>query len=335
MRPNIKKNISPFLSAIILSVAFIFSIGIMLCSQIIPIENFSYFIGGNHQKETTLLFVGDIMLDRGVEWKIKKVGNNDFKFPFLKVADELARADILFGNLESQISDKGYKAGSIYSFRADPKAIDGLVFSGFDVLSLANNHSFDYTRQALEDSMTRLKANKIDYIGTGFNKNEAYSPLIKEVNGLKIAYLAFTNLGAKSWEATENSSGIAFLNETNLKERISLAKTQADFVVVSLHFGDEYKTEPNDLQKYFSKLAIDEGANLIIGHHPHVVEPLEQYKNGWIAYSLGNFVFDQSFSEETMRGEILKVIIKNRKIAEVIPINIKINSSFQPGIEKK
>lgn len=332
MKTSVKKKISPLISTTILLGIFILSLGIIFCAQ-----NFAEpsLIKYKLEKKTTLLFVGDIMLDRGVEWQINKYEKGDFKFPFIKVADELSKADILFGNLESQISDQGYNVGSIYSFRANPKAIEGLKYAGFDVLSLANNHAFDYTGTALRDSMNRLKENNINFVGAGADSTEAYSPLIKQVNGIEIAFLAFADFQIKNWEAKENMIGMALLSEENLKKGITLARKQANFIIVSLHFGDEYKTEANDRQKYFSQLAINEGANLVIGHHPHVAEPVEKYKNGWIAYSLGNFVFDQSFSEETMRGKMLKVILSGKQIRKVIPIDIKINSAFQPEIENQ
>jgi len=284
------------------------------------------------KKQLTLVFVGDIMLDRGVEQQIKKNGNNDFRFPFLKIADELQKADIAFGNLEGPISDKGQKVGSIYSFRMDPKAVDGLVFAGFDVLSVANNHMFDYSRKAMEDTFSRLKESGIEYVGGGLNEAEAYSPIIKEINGTKIAFLAFTNLGSPSWEAKNDRSGIAFLEKGKLEKSIKEAKQKADVVTVSMHFGDEYKPSPNLEQKTLAQFAIDSGADLVIGHHPHVIEPVEKYKEGYIAYSLGNFIFDQNFSEETMKGLMLKVIIKNAKIKEVVPVEFKINQNFQPEI---
>jgi poly-gamma-glutamate synthesis protein (capsule biosynthesis protein) len=298
------------------------------------------------EKPITLIFVGDIMLDRGVELAVKKYGNGDFKFPFLKIAYSLREANILFGNLEGPISDKGVKVGSIYSFRVDPESIEGLKFAGFDVLSLANNHIFDYGREAMEDTFLRLEKVGINYIGGGFNENEAYSPIIKEINpirkskisngvsGVKIAFLAYTNLGSPHWSAKGDKSGIAWLTEEKLKEGVEKAKENADLVIVSMHFGDEYKLSSNSEQKYFAHLAIDSGADLVVDHHPHVIQEIEKYKNGYIAYSLGNFIFDQSFSEETMKGLMLKVLVKNGKIDEVIPIEIKINGYFQPEIIK-
>ncbi len=282
------------------------------------------------QKPITLIFVGDLMLDRGVEYMIEKYGEGDYRFPFLKIAGFLQGPDILFGNLEGPISDEGVKVGSIYSFRHDPKAIDGLAFAGFNIISVANNHIFDYGREAMEDTFKRLKEAKIDYVGGGFNENEAQSPIIKEIEDTKIAFLAYTNLGSEYWAAQGEKSGIAWLNEANLKKDITLAKNQADLIMVSMHFGEEYQTSPTKEQEYFAHLAIDSGADLIIGHHPHVIQPIEKYQNGWIAYSLGNFVFDQGFSEQTMRGILLKVLIENNEIKKLIPIDIKINKYFQP-----
>lgn len=284
------------------------------------------------EKQINLFFVGDIMLDRGVEWAVQKYGQGDWKFPFLKISNELKEADILSGNLEGPISDKGRKVGSIYSFRANPEAIQGLKYAGFDILSVANNHIFDYSREAMEDTFLRLKEASIDYVGGGFNNKEAYSPIIKEINNKKIAFLSYTNLTPESWEAEEERSGIALADEERIKENIKDAKKRADFVVVSFHFGDEYQVTSNSSQKLLAKTAIDSGANLVIGHHPHVIQEIEQYRDGYIAYSLGNFVFDQGFSEETMKGLLWKVVIKGGRIKEVIPVEIKINQFFQPEV---
>ena len=177
------------------------------------------------EKPITLIFVGDIMLNRGVQYMVEKYGKGDFKFPFLKIAEELQKADILFGNLESIISNKGKKVGSIYSFRAEPKAIEGLKFAGFNILSVANNHIFDYGREAMEDSFLRLRKSEIDYVGGGFNEIEAYAPVIKEMRGVKIAFLAYTNLGSEYWSAKGNRSGIAWLTEEKLKEEVKKVKT--------------------------------------------------------------------------------------------------------------
>ncbi|MDO8436341.1 MAG: CapA family protein [bacterium] len=281
--------------------------------------------------QITLLFAGDIMLDRGVEFAVNKYGQGNWQFPFLKTRGVLEKADVLFGNLEGPISDKGVKVGSIYSFRANPKAIDGLTYAGFDILSVANNHILDYSRLAMEDTFLRLRAAGIDYIGGGFNEKEVRLGVIKEIQNTKIAYLAYTNLGSENWQAKGDDSGIAWLDE-KIAEDIKIAKEKADVVIVSMHFGEEYQVQPDAKQKRFAHLAVDSGADLVVGHHPHVAQPIERYKQGYVAYSLGNFVFDQGFSEETMRGLLLEVLVQDGKVKEVIPINIRINNNFQPEI---
>ena len=144
------------------------------------------------QQQIRIILVGDVMLNRGVEHMVEKEGSGNFKFPFWKIADYLNKADLVFGNLESPISDKGEKVGSIYSFRAEPEAIDGLTYAGFDVLSLANNHAFDYGWEALKDTLERLNEAGINSVGID-------SPVIKEIKNTKIAFLAYTNSGLPSW----------------------------------------------------------------------------------------------------------------------------------------
>ena len=280
-----------------------------------------------------LLFAGDIMLDRGVEWYAKQ--HQDWNWPFLRIADFLQEADLVFGNLESVISNKGENQGSIYSFRAEPETLKALVFAGFDILSVANNHSLDYGSEALVDSIQRLKDSDILPVGGGQNRSEAHAPVFKTIRDTTIAFLAFSAVGSPLWQAGEQSPGIAWMDSSKLsqlKQDIEAAQKLSDIVVVSFHFGEEYQTEPNDTQKLISKAAIDAGADVVVGHHPHVVQPLEQYKNGWIAYSLGNFVFDQGFSKETMEGIMLKVLIKEKSITQVTPLKIQLSSSFQPAI---
>ncbi|MBL7142179.1 MAG: CapA family protein [Candidatus Pacebacteria bacterium] len=286
-------------------------------------------------KTVSVILTGDIMLDRGVEYMIEKQEKGDFRFPFLKIADYFKKTDIVFGNLEGIISDKGTKIGSIYSFRADPKAMEGLVFAGFSVVSLANNHALDYGKDALEDCLVRLKDSGIDYVGAGFNEKEAFSLVIEEINGTKIGFLAYTDLGPEVWRAREESSGIAWIEDSDfgkIGQDIQKAKNNVDVLIVSIHSGEEYVQELTPFQLNFTKMAIEAGADLIVGHHPHVVQRDEKYEQKYIFYSLGNFIFDQSFSEQTMQGEIVEITIENKKIKEVTTKQIKINEFFQPEI---
>jgi poly-gamma-glutamate capsule biosynthesis protein CapA/YwtB (metallophosphatase superfamily) len=325
-----------------IGLAFLIIASFLIESEVVEITPLPKAVTPAEKEEIKIILVGDIMLNRGVKDMIDKYGGGDFKFPFLKIADYLNEADIVFGNLEGAISDKGRKVGSINSFRFNPKSTEGLTFAGFDILSVANNHTLDYTSEALTDTFSKLKEVGIGYVGGGVNATEAGLPVIKEINGstesppTKIAFLAYTNLGVPAWLPSESSPGINVVDEENIeeiKEQIKAAKQKADILIVSLHAGNEYTQNLTKFQTDFSKAVIDAGADLVVGHHPHVVQPLGEYGQGYIAYSLGNFIFDQDFSEETMKGLLLKVTIGDNQIKEVVPVGIKINNFFQPEIK--
>jgi len=282
--------------------------------------------------EIHLAFVGDIMLDRGVYSKILKYGDGNFNFPFLNIKNDLSKYDFLVGNLEGPVSDKGIDKRNLYSFRMNPEVIGILKGLGFKALSVANNHAGDWGPIALEDTISRLNSSDIKVIGGGFNSEEANAPRIIEINGTIISFLAFSAFGAGQYESTQENSGIAVISEDTIKNSIEEARNISDIVVVSFHFGDEYKTIQNKTQEKYAKMAVDYGANLVIGHHPHVVQPLDMYKNAYISYSLGNFVFDQYFSEETMEGGLLEVDIKDKSIYSVDLRKTKMNKNYQPEL---
>ena len=281
-------------------------------------------------RDSTMLFVGDIMLSRSVGALMDKRKN--YNLSFINIAEFLRNADLTFGNLENPVSARGIKVGSKYSFRANPKTVEGLKFAGFDIVSIANNHIWDYGRDAFLDTLEHLKNSDISYVGGGVNSDEAHAGIIKNVNGTKIGFLAYTDLLSKNLSATLTTPGISFLELEQVKKDIVALKPLVDVLMISFHWGDEYQTTHNQKQEHIAKTAVDAGADLIIGHHPHVIQEIEQYKNGWIAYSLGNFVFDQMFSQETKRGLILEVIVSDGRIKSVNKKDITISNEYQPSL---
>ena len=265
------------------------------------------------------------MLDRGVLYQAET--HNDPALPFRKIKSRLHKSDILFGNLESVISDKGFDQGGPYSFRAPPKMMEGLVLADFDVMSIANNHSFDWTIEALVDTKERLRTEGVTAIGGGL---DAYSPQIIKVDEQSFGFIAHTAIGAPGWAATEKAPGVAWYDEDKLEEAIKKIEDEVDAIIFSIHYGVEYQTEPNQNQIDISRDAIDMGADLVIGHHPHVIQPIEEYGDGLIAYSLGNFVFDQSFSEETMEGLLLEVDFRGGEMINYKKEVTPLNELFQP-----
>jgi len=275
-----------------------------------------------------LVFGGDVMLDRGVKNSVNKNFNGDYSSLFENL-DILKDSDIAFANLEGPASDKGNDRKNLYSFRMDPSVIPALKGAGLSVVSVANNHVADWGRDAYTDTLMRLKENEILYTGGGLNTKEAEQPIIIEKYGIKIGYLGFSDVGP-NMQAGEDKSGLLLTSNPRFEQIIKNASLQVDHLVVTFHFGEEYQTKHNDRQEYLAHKAIDNGAKIIIGTHPHVIEDIEIYKNGFIAYSLGNFIFDQYFSENTMEGMLLEIKLNKNGTMSVKKNIVNLSRVFKP-----
>lgn len=287
-------------------------------------------------KDVSLIAVGDVMLSRGVAKKIEKNGED---YPFLEVKDYLKSGDIVFANLETPITEgRIIKPGEMF-FRSEPALAQKLKDNNFSIVSLANNHTGNFGTHGLEQTFKYLKEAGIQYAGAGENIDEANASAIIKVNGFSLAFLAYDDIDFTPAEygAAEEKPGIAFFYKDKITAALATAKKEADFVIVSMHFGNEYQDLPSDKQKELAHFAVDSGADLIIGHHPHVVQPIEEYKGKYIFYSLGNFIFDQMWSEETRQGIAIKIIFNKDgiKIQELKPflINDYCQPSFLDGEE--
>lgn len=280
------------------------------------------------QKIYTILAGGDIMLDRGVEGKIKKLGE-DYNFSFDLIREDLSQADYVFANLEGSISDVGADTGKPYSFRFEPAVADALAKASISGVSLANNHMLDWGRQSLCETTKHLKAVNVEYVGGGCNSETAERPLIKQFGNTSVGFLAYTEF-YQGAHAVGDRPGMSEWNLKKIEERIIALKNQVDIVMVSMHWGAEYENRATDAQVRLAQQIISMGADVIIGHHPHVDQEVERYGNGWIAYSLGNFVFDQSWSEETMQGVLAEIKIQNGRVYDVKPLPIHLNENYQP-----
>ena len=278
----------------------------------------------------TLLFAGDIMLSRSVGDSMN--AKHDWTWPFARIASVTASADLAFANLETTVSTRGVKNGCGFCFRADPNAVAGLVSAGFDVLSVANNHIWDFGPQAFADTLGYLAVSDISAVGGGRNDVEARTPVVRTVRGARIAYLAYTDLLPASAGALASRSGANIWDEQLMKEDVALARSMADVVVVSFHTGTEYEIMHNATQERIYHAIIDAGADLVVGTHPHVVQDVERYNGKWIAYSLGNFVFDQNWSDETRKGLMLSATVEKGRITDVSQIPVDISKHYQVSI---
>lgn len=288
-------------------------------------------IVNNDNKQVKIMAVGDVMLSRTVGQKMKKLG---YDYPYLKTIDLIKSADIAFANLETAITPgREVKSGEMM-FRADPESLPAFKEAGFDIVSLANNHTPNYGQKGLLDTFKYLNDNQIKYVGAGKNKDEAGGLVVTEANGIKIGWLAYNadDVVPPSYQATNNSAGTNFMIVEKLKTNVVSAKEKVDLVFVSMHAGTEYTEIPNSMQTNFAQTAIDVGADLVIGHHPHVVQHLEKYKDKYIIYSLGNFVFDQMWSVPTRQGVVAEILADRAKVIEIKFIPIVIENYSQPRL---
>ncbi len=293
----------------------------------------SYYNSVNSPTLVTGIFVGDIMLSRNVDAQMKK--NNSYAYPFLNVSDLLQKNDFVFANLEAPIiNGRTIKDGEMV-FRVDEDILPTLKQMNFSVFSLANNHIFNFGEKGFLNTLNLLDKFNIQYPGAGKNFAEAHQPKIIERNNIKFAFLAYNDvdLTVPIAKATENHCGIAIMdNLVQLQQDVANAKKMANFVIVSMHAGDEFQYEPEQYKIDFAHAAIDAGADLVIGHHPHVLQSIEKYKNGYIFYSLGNFVFDQMWSNETRESMALRIIFSPKTIKAIQIYPIFIENSGQPKI---
>ena len=325
----------------------------------------------------TLCAVGDV-----------RITHNEPEFMFEFVRPTISDADIAFCQLETAYSNKGSKQPQVrIAFRASPEGAPGLKDAGFDVVSLAGNHCMDYGHDALLDTIDILRANGLLTLGTGGNIEEAGKPAIVERNGTRVGFLAYNSVMAEgSWAQSDrpgvnpiriytrdgqfNSGETAAARRSDtfagredveaMVRSIKKLKAEADIAIVSLHWGLPFS--PADLAGYQMELGhavIDAGADLVLGHHPHILKAIEVYKGKVIFYSIGNFAFDHStplsaaaqalhpgykedpeyagyrFPADSRKTVVVKCLISGKKLQSVSVLPVYINGRAQPQILRR
>lgn len=277
---------------------------------------------GKVSHSVSFLAVGDIMLGRGVKRVINRHGP---EYPFGGVSRALQSGDLVMANLECPITDRRSPIKKRYRFWANAASLAAMHKAGVSLVTLANNHTLDQGRPGLVDTLTNLKAAGIRSVGAGPSQKAANRPVIIQQNGLKIAFLAYTSLACHGIIYQPNRTSVSQCLHTRIVQRqIRRVKANNDLVIVSFHWGLEFMPRPNALQRRLAHLAIDAGADLIIGHHPHVLQPRERYRGKLIIYSLGNFVFDYT-QPARCRSMIFKCRLTKHGVrdAQFIPARIR------------
>jgi poly-gamma-glutamate capsule biosynthesis protein CapA/YwtB (metallophosphatase superfamily) len=271
--------------------------------------------------QTRLLLGGDVMLSRNVARRARAA--QDPAAPFRELAAVFSSADIAFVNLEAPFSDRGSIMERGMIFKAEPEMISGLQLAGIDIVSTANNHARDRGGYGVEFTLDWLGAHGIAVAGTGKSADQAHAGTVLERNGTRFGFLAYT-YDANNGNHRDVDERVAVMDLARMRADVALLSQRADVIIVSMHAGDEYRPQPNARQTEFARAAIDAGARVVAGHHPHVRQPWERYKDGVIFYSLGNLVFDQFQRVETQRGSLAELVFEGSALVRtaVLPVDI-------------
>jgi len=306
--------------------------------------------GGLTASPIIVIAGGDVNMGRQTGQKILA---GEIDYPFTLMGDTLKSADIAFVNIESQLADLDGETQSPtneYRFAGPPEGAQSLANAGIDIVSVANNHMWDYGKARLEETLNNLNNAGVAYVGANLDPEQVWTPKVVEVKGKKIAFLAMTNL-LNGYENSGADEFVAFQDGPRLVQEIEKIKDRVDWIIVSLHSGAEYTASPSSAMVQMSHDLIDAGADAILAGHPHVPQEIEEYtagssspsftkvsegegiknqRKGIIFYSLGNFAFWQPFDFWTQHSFLakLKLTEPHRVEYEIIPIN----SGWQPSV---
>lgn len=267
-------------------------------------------------KPISLLFVGDIMLARGVQ---QRAVERNKLWPFDGIYELINSSNLTIGNLESLLGPVSTTCIDCFRFTITAPEAEILQNAGFDLLSIANNHANDYvdSPQLTADTLQKLG---IMPVGLVPNERNTQIPQIVNIDNYTIGFLAYTDVTNTIF------ANVARAQEEQIARDLENLKTQADYIVTIFHWGKEYTHQPTSRQKQLAHLAIDFGADLVIGHHAHWVQPIEVYKQKPIFYGLGNCVFNMMHSLPTRQGIAVKVTLNRAKgdvESEVVPLIIE------------
>jgi poly-gamma-glutamate synthesis protein (capsule biosynthesis protein) len=274
---------------------------------------------------------GDVMLGT---WVAPIIARRGVLYPFEPTLAHLQSSDIAIVNLEAPFTDDGELFDKKFNFKVPPQYARGLKVAGIDVVTLANNHIMDFGLTGLVNTLKTLDSVGVKYSGAGLNRDAAHQPVVLEAGGKKLAFFGYSMTFPTEFYAKADSPGTAYPESEQMAANVARWDTAVDYVVTSFHWSAEKLEIPKDYQIFMAHLAIDSGADLVLGHHPHVLQGLEIYKNKLIAYSLGNFAFG-SYSGYAIDSIILKVHLNADGLfyAQCLPINVNnAEIEFQPQL---
>jgi len=285
---------------------------------------------GGGKETVEMLFGGDVTLTWGY-LELVPDPYRDIKWPFRRLEKAFSEMDVVMVNCETAITNSGNAVEKQFNFRMDPALVPAFSESGINIVNLANNHVFDYGPEGLADTLAALDSAGVRHVGAGMTLSEAREPVFMDIKGRRVAFLGYGNYSP----AERDKPGVAYRYAGHVQRDIRKAKSRgADIVVVNFHWGIELETEPQESDRELAYLAIDNGADVVIGHHPHVLQPVEVYKGKVIAFSLGNFVFGGN-SKRPRDSMLLHVSVDGENTVSYNIVNIRIDPQetlYQPYI---
>ncbi|MBS4217434.1 CapA family protein [Bacillus sp. FJAT-49711] len=253
------------------------------------------------------------------DWDLRPIlAANGYDFPFVHVSKKVQKADYAFVNAETVFTDKSAKdPNQLFWIKSDPRGLQALKNTGFDMLNLGNNHTLDYLRNGLDDTLKYVEQYDFDYIGAGRNAEEAYSSKEIEIKGKKFRFFSFVRfLPDVGWIAQNDRSGIPSGYDLELvKKTIMDQKGDADYTIVYFHWGIEKRNNQADYQYEYVKELQKLGVDLIVGSHPHWLQGFQYYNGMPVAYSLGNFLFPPYVKNKSAQTGLLNVTFKGNQIS--------------------
>ena len=294
--------------------------------------------GDVQKRESTLVVVGDMEIDRP-----------EPRNTFSEVASYLKAADLRFGGLEASMSYLGAPASGKIVMRHSPEMIQGYLEGGFDVLAFASNHCMDYGVEPFVETMELLERNGIAYSGAGRNIQEARTPAVVERGGVRYGFLSYVLELPLGWGAGPSKPGVApirqdalygppYLNEEDLAAMIAdveRARPRVDFLLASFHWGASQSRTLTLSQQAVAHAAVEAGVDVIVGHHPHIVQGVEVYRGRPVFYALGNFVLDHDhpmFLPTARESICLKLTLKGGALSRVTIAPVVIEADGSPRI---
>jgi len=266
------------------------------------------------EPEIKLVFSGDTMFD----WALRSVvAQKGADFPFQYVKPQIESADYAFVNLETSFTTRNQRVpGQKFWIKSDPATITAIKNTGYDIVSLGNNHSLDYGREGLLDSIANVEGAGLQYVGVGRNAAEAYTAKEVTIKGKKIKFLSFVRfMPFANWTATDTTPGVAGGYDLNVvTNTIKEQKGDADYLIVYMHWGVERTNTPAAYQKEYVAKMTEAGANAIVGSHSHWLQGFEYYNGVPVAYSLGNFLFPDYVKEHSAETGVLTLTFKGKDI---------------------